>query len=50
VKTFVSIPRRLCEHGNFATRVANRGTPEVEEDILDVVNKSPGISTQNVSM
>jgi hypothetical protein len=24
--------------------------PEVEEDILDVVNKSPGISTRKVSM
>jgi hypothetical protein len=33
---FVSIHRRLCEHGKFAPRVANRGRPrsttaEVEE-------------------
>jgi hypothetical protein len=42
-KTFVSIHRHLCEYGNFALHVANRGrprstTPEVEECILDVVN------------
>jgi hypothetical protein len=52
-KTSVSIHRCLCEHGNFAPRVANRGrprstTPEVEEDILDVVNETPGISTRRV--
>jgi hypothetical protein len=54
-KTFVSIHRRLSEHGNFSRRVANMGrprstTPEVEEDILDVVNEIPGISTGRVSM
>jgi hypothetical protein len=26
-KTSVSIHRRLCKHGNFAPRVANRGRP-----------------------
>jgi hypothetical protein len=46
--------RRLCEHGNSAPRVANRGrprstTPAVKEDILDVVNETPGISTRRVS-
>jgi hypothetical protein len=49
-KTFTSIHCRLCENGNFAPRSANRGqprstTPEVEEDIVDVVNVTPGIST-----
>jgi hypothetical protein len=49
-KTFVSIHRHLCKHGNFAPRFANRGrprsmTPEVEENILDVVNEIPGIRT-----
>jgi hypothetical protein len=53
-KTFVSIHCRLCERGNFAPHVANRGrprstTPEME-DILDVVNETPGISTRRVSM
>jgi hypothetical protein len=48
-KTFVGIHCYLCEHGNFAPHVANRGrprsmTPKVEEDILDVVNETPGIS------
>jgi hypothetical protein len=48
-KPVVSVHHRLCEHGNFAPRVANRGrprstTPEVEKDILDVVNGTPGIS------
>jgi hypothetical protein len=54
-KTFVSIHHRLCEHGNFAPHVPNRGwprstTPEVEEDILDVANETPGINTRRVSM
>jgi hypothetical protein len=54
-KIFVSIHRRLCEYGNFTPRVANRDDQdlrllEVEEDILDVVNEAPGISTQRVSM
>jgi hypothetical protein len=54
-KTFTSIHRRLCEHGNFAPRSANRGrprstTPEVEKDIVDVVNVTPGISTRRLSM
>jgi hypothetical protein len=45
-KIFVSIHRRLCEYGNFTPRVANRGrprstTPEVQEDIMDVVNETP---------
>jgi hypothetical protein len=49
-KTFVSNSSRLCEHCNIAPHVANGGrprstTPEVEEDILDVVNETPGIST-----
>jgi hypothetical protein len=53
-KTFVSIHRRLCEHGNFAPLVANRGRPksttsEVEVDIPDIVNKIPGNSTGRVS-
>jgi hypothetical protein len=48
-KTSVSIHRCLCEHGNFAPHVANRGqprysTPEVWENMLDVVNETPGIS------
>jgi hypothetical protein len=39
----------LCEYGNFEPHVANRGlprstTPEVEEDIPDVVNETPEIS------
>jgi hypothetical protein len=54
-KTFVSIHRPLCEHGSFVPRAANRGrprsaAPEVEEDILDVVNVIPGITTWRVSM
>jgi hypothetical protein len=54
-KTCVSLHRRLCEYGNFTPRVANRRRPrsippEVEEDILDVVNETPGISTRKVSM
>jgi hypothetical protein len=54
-ETFVTVHRRLCEHGNFAPRVANRGrprstTPEVEEAILDVVNETPGIGTRRVSV
>jgi hypothetical protein len=38
----LSIHRRLCEHGNFITRLANRGRPrpmtaEVKVDVLEVV-------------
>jgi hypothetical protein len=54
-KTFVSNHFRLCEHGNFAPRIANRGRPrsmtsEVEVDILDIVNETPGNSTRRASM
>jgi hypothetical protein len=54
-KTFLHIHHRLCEHGNFAPHVAKRGwprstTPEVQKDILDVVNETPGISTRRESM
>jgi hypothetical protein len=54
-KTFVSIHRLLCEYGNFAPRAASRGRPrsgttEIEDDILDVVNETPGISTRKVSL
>jgi hypothetical protein len=52
--SIVSNHCRLCEHGNFAPRVENRRrprstTPEVEEDILDVMNETHGISTRRVS-
>jgi hypothetical protein len=48
-KTFVSIHPYLCKHGNCAPHVANTGwprstTPEVKEDILDIINETPGIS------
>jgi hypothetical protein len=48
-KTFISNHRPLCEYENFAPRAANNGrsrpkTPEVEENILDIVNETPGIS------
>jgi hypothetical protein len=54
-KTAVSIHCRFCEHGNFAPHVANWGqsrskTPELEQDILDAVNETPGISTRKVLM
>jgi hypothetical protein len=54
-RTFVRIHCQLCEHGNFAPRVADRGrprstTPEVEDDILDVLNGTPGISRQRISV
>lgn len=55
-KAFVCIYRRLCEHGNFALLIANRGrqrsptTPEVEEDILDITTETPGIKTRRISM
>jgi hypothetical protein len=54
-KSFVSICLRLREHGNFAPRVADRGQPkftipEVEEDILDVVNETRGIGMERVSI
>jgi hypothetical protein len=54
-KTFVSIHRPFCEHGNFAPRVANRGrqrsaTPAVEADILEVSNEIPGNSIRRISM
>jgi hypothetical protein len=48
-KALVIIHRRLCERGNFGPRVANRGRPEVEEDILNVVIETPGTSTRRVS-
>jgi hypothetical protein len=49
-KYLLSIHPHLCEHGHFAPHVANSGrsrstTPEVEEDILDIVNETPQIST-----
>jgi hypothetical protein len=49
-ETFVSIHCRLCYYGNFTPRVANKRrprsmTPELEKDILDVVNEIPGIRT-----
>jgi hypothetical protein len=54
-KYLLSTHRHLCEHGNFAPRVANREqprytTPEVEEGIMDVVKETPGTVTRRVSM
>lgn len=45
----------LCEHGNFALHVANSGqptstTPEIAKDILDILNETPEISTQGISV
>jgi hypothetical protein len=42
---FVCIHCCLCEDGNFAPHVANKGhqksmTSEVEEDILDIINET----------
>jgi hypothetical protein len=53
-KHLLSIYWRLCEHGNFSLHVGNRGrprprTPEVQEDILDVVNETTGISTRRIA-
>jgi hypothetical protein len=49
----ISVHRRLFEHGNFVPRVANSGRPrstipQIEEDILDVVNAVPVINTRRV--
>jgi hypothetical protein len=46
----VQIHHHLCEYENFALHVASRvqpgsTTPEVDEDILDVVIETLGIST-----
>jgi hypothetical protein len=48
-------PSPPYEHGNFALHVANRGrlrstVLEVEEDILDVVNETPGINKLSLSV
>lgn len=54
-KTFVNIHRRhLYEYGNFEPRAGDRGrprstTPEEEEQILDFVNDTPEISTQQLA-
>jgi hypothetical protein len=53
--TFVSIHHHLCKHENFAHCVAKRRwkrsvTPEAEEDILDIENKTLRICTRSLSM
>jgi hypothetical protein len=53
-KTSASIHHRLGEHGNVATRVANRGrarsTAPAVQDILDAVHETAAISTRRVSV
>jgi hypothetical protein len=54
IRKHPSIHYCLCEHGNSEPHVANRErpmstTPEVE-DILDVVDEMPRISTSRVSV
>lgn len=52
-KTFGRIHRRLCEDGSFVYMSGNKGrlkntTPEVQEEILDIVHQDPGISTGRI--
>jgi hypothetical protein len=49
-KTFEGIHRRLCKHRSFARPPDTRGwprntTPEEEEDVLNAVDQSLGVST-----
>jgi len=54
-KTFERIHRRLCEHGSIACLSGNKGrpknmAPEVEEEILDIVDQNLGISTRKIGI
>jgi hypothetical protein len=53
-RLLLSVHRCLCELGNVARRVPNRtrprSTPERDEDILNVVNGTLGVSTRGVSL
>ncbi|KAJ4445852.1 hypothetical protein ANN_12537 [Periplaneta americana] len=54
-KTFVHLHYRLCEYGKFNSPGLGRGrprstTPEVQEEILEAVNKTPSIRTRRVKL
>ncbi|KAJ4442666.1 hypothetical protein ANN_04255 [Periplaneta americana] len=54
-KTFVRLHYRLCEYGKFNSPGLGRGrsrstTPEVQEEILEVVNMTPSIRTRRVAL
>ncbi|KAJ4427786.1 hypothetical protein ANN_25439 [Periplaneta americana] len=54
-KTFVRLHYRLCEYGKFNSPGLGRGrqrstTPEIQEEILEVVNMTPSISTRRVAL
>lgn len=54
-KTFEGIHRRLREHGTFQTATFNSGRPrstrtaDVEQAILDAIERNPGTSTRGIA-
>ncbi|GLV40842.1 hypothetical protein CBL_10017 [Carabus blaptoides fortunei] len=55
-KTFANIVRRLRETGKFAPITANRGrartirTPRVEDEILEIVEENPEVSSRCLAL
>lgn len=54
-KTFVRLHSRLCEYGTFTAPGLGRGrprstTPEVQEEILEAVDRTPSISTRRLAL
>jgi hypothetical protein len=54
-KTFEAIHCRICEHGSTASPPGTGGrprstTPEEEEDVLNAVDQSPGVSTRRLGL